>query len=86
VTSYRVHSFEDVVIFCHDMERCLGKLAPLEQELIRRVTMQEYSQGEAAAAMGLGLRSVVRQYAAAVDRLTKMLLEAKLLEPQKLCQ
>lgn len=83
VTSYRMHSFEDAVIFCHDMESCLKRLSPVEQELVRRVTMQEYSQGEAAAAMGLSLRSVVRQYGAALDRLTRMLLDGRLLEPQR---
>jgi hypothetical protein len=41
VTSYRVHSFEDVVIFCYDVEKCLAELDALEQQLIRRVALQE---------------------------------------------
>ena len=27
VTSYRITSFEDVVILCHDVERCLQRLS-----------------------------------------------------------
>lgn len=81
VTSYRVQSFEDVVVFCVDMERCLAKLTPDEQGLIRRITLQEYAQAEAAVLLGLTLRDTVRKYGAALDRLTGILLSARMLEP-----
>jgi hypothetical protein len=48
VTSYRVGSFEDVVIFCHDIEKCLALLDRAEQALIKRVTMQAYSRWSSA--------------------------------------
>jgi predicted DNA-binding protein (UPF0251 family) len=86
VTSYRVHSFEDVVVFCLDVERCLARLNPEEKDLIRRVALQEYTQAEAAAVLGMGVRCVAKQYAAALDRLTWMFLEARMLEPLKSCQ
>jgi len=86
VTSYRVHSFEDVVVFCMDVERCLAKLTPEEKDLIRRVALQEYTQAETAAVLGVGVRYVSKRYAAALDRLTWMFLEAKMLEPLKSCQ
>jgi hypothetical protein len=86
VTSYRVHSFEDVVVFCLDVERCLAKLTPEEKDLIRRVALQEYTQAETAAVLGMGVRHVCRQYAAALDRLTWMFLEGGMLEPLKSCQ
>ena len=86
VTSYRVTSFEDVVIFCHDVENCLKRLNAGEQDLIRRIAMQEYSQAAASALLGTSLRSVVRRYAAAIDRLTGMFLERRMLEPLKGCQ
>ncbi|MDE1155889.1 MAG: sigma factor-like helix-turn-helix DNA-binding protein [Acidobacteriaceae bacterium] len=82
VTSYKMQSFEDAVIFCFDMERCLAKLNEEEREVIKRVGLQEYSHGEAAAAMGISLRSVVQKYGKALDRLTGILLAARLLEPQ----
>ena len=86
VTSYRVHSFEDVVVFCMDVERCLAKLSPEEKDLIRRVALQEYTQAETAAVLGVGVRYVSKRYAAALDRLTWMFLEAKMLETLQSCQ
>lgn len=86
VSHYRMHNFEDVVIFCFDMERCLGRLSYVDGELIKRVAMQHYSQEEAASMLGISLRNAVRLYARALDSLTKLLLEAKLFEPQKSCQ
>jgi hypothetical protein len=86
VTSYRMHSFEDVVIFCFDMEKCISKLERLDQQLIKRIALQQYTQGEAAAMLGLSLRSCVRRYAEALDRLTELLLVARMLEPLKDCQ
>jgi hypothetical protein len=86
VTHYRAHTFEDVVIFCFDMEKNLARLKPMEQRLIARIALQQYSQGETAAMMGLSLRGVVRRYAQGLDSLTQMLLETRMLEPLKSCQ
>lgn len=86
VTQYQVKSFEDVVIFVHDVEKCLGKLDKLQQELITRIALQEYTQGEAAGMVGLGLRTVGRRYAESLDRLTEIFLEVKILEPMLACQ
>lgn len=86
VTSCKVKSFEDSVIFCLDVERCLGKLRREDQQLIQRIALQEYSQGEAAPLLGMGLRCCVQKYARAIDRLTEMLLDAELMEPLKSCQ
>jgi hypothetical protein len=38
VTSYRMTSFEDVVILVHDVERCLQRLDEASQQAIARVT------------------------------------------------
>ena len=86
VTSYRVRSFEDVVIFRLDVERCLKKLSWDEQQLIRRIGLQEYTQGEAALMLGMSLRSCVQRYGEALDRLTGMFLEYGMLEPLVSCQ
>ena len=86
VTSYKVRSFEDVVIFCYDVEKCLKVLDGREKELIRRIALQAYSQGEAAGMLGISLRSCVRQYAATLDKLTRVLLENGLLKPLESCQ
>src|SRR3954453_12894411 len=49
VSSYRLRSFEDAVIFVFDIEKCLKKLDHVQQELIGRIALQEYTQGETAA-------------------------------------
>ena len=81
VTSYRVRSFEDVVIFVFDVNKCLRLLDGRSRELIARISLQEYTQGETAVLTGMSLRSVVRHYADALDRLTVIFLRAGLLEP-----
>ena len=86
VTSYRVHSFEDVVIYVHDVEKCLEKLDQRKQYLIRRIALQEYTQAETAQMMHVPVRTIMRRYDEALDRLTEMFLAAKLLEPMKECQ
>ena len=86
VTSYRVHSFEDVVIFVYDVEKCLGKLDLGQQQILYRVAQQEYTFQEAAALLAIPLRTVVRRYGRALDALTERLLESRLLEPLKACQ
>ena len=79
VSSYRVHSFEDAIIFVYDVEKCLKRLEPNARELVARIALQEYTQSEAAELTGQSLRSVVRKYAEAVDQLTGIFLDLKLL-------
>ena len=86
VTNYVVHSFEDVVIFVHDVEKCMAKMDRLERMLIRRIGVQQYTQAEVSAMARLSLRTVVRQYPRALDHLTGIFLEVNLLEPRIACQ
>jgi hypothetical protein len=86
VTSCRMDSFDDVVIFIHDIGTCLEKLDREQQDLISRIALQQYTLGETAVLLGLKPRTVVRRYGQSVDRLTRILLNAKILEPMKCCQ
>jgi hypothetical protein len=86
VTSYRVHSFEDLVIFVHDVEKCMGRLDRMDQLLITRIAVQEYTPQEVAPMVKLPRTTVMRHYAEAIDRLTAIFLEVRLLEPLKACQ
>lgn len=81
VTRYEVHSFEDVVIFIHDMEACLRRLDADQQWLIRRIAIQQFTQEEAGKMLGVGRRTIIRRYNDAINRLTGILLEVNLLEP-----
>ena len=80
VSSRQVQSFEDAVIFVYDVERCMKQLNPEEKELIARIALQEYTQAEAAELTGQSLRTVVRKYGDAMDKLTGIFLEKELLE------
>lgn len=86
VTHYRVQGFEDIVIFCHDVEKRLEQLGSMDRQLILRVGLQRYTRGEAAAMLGMNWNLCNRQYAFALDRLTEMFLRDHLLEPLKSCQ
>jgi hypothetical protein len=80
VTSYRVHAFDDVVIFVHDVERCIQQLAPEQQRLILRIAVQEYTLEETATMLRLSLRSTRRRYMQALDELTGTFLDRRLME------
>jgi hypothetical protein len=80
VSSREVRSFEDAVIFVHDVERCLRTLNREEMELVARVALQEYTQEEAGDLTNQSTRSVVRKYGEALDALTRIFLEKELLE------
>ena len=86
VSSYTVHSFEDVVIYVHDVERCMARLDAGQQHLVRRIALQGYTQGETSAMLGITLRTVVRKYAEALDRLTAMFLRKGLLRLMQECK
>ncbi len=85
-SSYRIHGFDDAVIFRLDVEKCLRQLDPQALEVIRRIAIQEYTQQEAADLMGVSLRTAGTRYSKALDRLTGILLQTRILEPWKGCQ
>jgi len=86
VTQYRVQCFDDVVIFVHDVERCLKMLDEEENFLITKIALQEYTQGETAGMVNLPVRTLVRRYEHALDVLTMLFLQRRLLEPLVACQ
>jgi hypothetical protein len=86
VTSYRVGNFDDAVIFAHDVDRCLGRLDPEQRSLISRLALQQFTVPETSELLTLPPRTVVRRYHVALDRLTRIFLEFKMLEPLKSCQ
>jgi hypothetical protein len=78
-SSSRIRTFEDAVIFVLDMERCLDRLTREQRDLIARIALQEYTQVEAAQLTGMSPRAVAYKFPAALDALTSLLLEARLL-------
>ncbi|MFZ3210460.1 MAG: sigma factor-like helix-turn-helix DNA-binding protein [Terriglobales bacterium] len=81
VTSYHVHSFEDVVILVHDVERCLERLDEFARELVARIVLQDYTWDETAVLMGCSRRTVARRFPRTLDLLSEIFLEVGLLRP-----
>jgi hypothetical protein len=82
VTSYRMTSFEDVVILVHDVERCLQRLDEASQQAIARVILQEYTHDEAARLLGVPRRTVTDRVFSALDRLSEHFLRSGLLSTE----
>ena len=79
VSSRPLTSFEDVVIFVHDMAKCIRALPSLDRDILTRVIIQEYTQSEAAQLLGMSPRTLSYKLPAALDRLSEKLIEARLL-------
>jgi DNA-directed RNA polymerase specialized sigma24 family protein len=79
VSSRRVRTFEDALIFVLDVERCLQRLTAIDRQLISRIIPQEYTQAEAAALLRISVRTICSKLPQAIDRLTEILVEADLL-------
>lgn len=79
VSHYRTHTFEDTFIFVHDMERCLELLSKRDQAVIAMLFFQQYTNEEAAVLVGSGHTTVSRWRQEALDALTAILLQRKLL-------
>ena len=80
VTSYRASSFEDAVIFVHDVERCLQNLEPVSQRLIAMIVFQNYNYDEAAAILHCTWRTIANRFPSALDDLSRLFLRGSLLE------
>jgi hypothetical protein len=74
-------TFEDAVIFVHDVERCLEKLDETAQKLIARIVFQEYTQEETAELLNCRRRTVGRRFPRALDDLSDLFLATGLLKP-----
>src|SRR2546421_561327 len=76
---YRAASFEDQIIFVHDVDRALAKLDSFSQQLLARVVLQDFTEAEAAQLLHVGLRTVERHLPLALDAATVVLVHAGLL-------
>ena len=80
VTSYHAGTFEDAVIFVHDVANGLAQLGGFEGRLIAKIALQEYTQNETdRPAAGLLAVHGGRRFPEALDQLTEIFLEGGLL-------
>ena len=80
VTSYTVVTFEDRVIFVHDMETCLEKLDEFSRQIIARHILQEHDCWATARLLNCHEKTVRRLTPLALDMLSEILLDVGLLE------
>jgi len=80
VTSYRMQTFEDSVIFVLDMERSLAQLPELERLVIARIIFQGHSHDSAARLFGCTRKTITRYLCVALDHLTQRMMALGLLQ------
>lgn len=80
VTSYRMTSFEDAIIFVHDVEAALESLNPFAKQLISLGVLQGYRHYETARLLGCTLRAVQRRFPEAIDDATEVFLRRGILK------
>ena len=79
VSPYGVQTFEETVIFVRDVERSLESLQPQERFLIAMLTLEQYTQEEAAECLHCTRRTIVRRYFEALDDLSAIFLKREIL-------
>jgi Sigma-70, region 4 len=79
VSRYDAQTFENSVIFVHDVESCLESLDPVDKIVIAMLALEQYTQEEAARYLHCTQRTIVRHYGEALDRLTEIFLKREIL-------
>src|SRR5246127_1525689 len=72
VTSYTVSTFEDRVIFVHDMEKCLDRLDEFSRQLIARHILQEHDRWATAKLLHCNEKTVRRYMPVVLDMLIEI--------------
>ena len=81
ITTYTATTFEDRVIFVHDVEGCLERLAPFDQKIIARIVLQEYDHERGARILHCTRRTIERRLPEVLDELSEEFLKLRLLVP-----
>jgi hypothetical protein len=86
VSSYHLKTFEDLLIFAVDVDKCIRQLDGVSQSVLVHTVFEDYTAEETAEIMKTSRRSVGRIYGEAIDRLTRQFLDFGLLgsNPEKL--
>jgi hypothetical protein len=81
ITTYTATTFEDRVIFVHDVEKCLDRLAPFDQKIIARIVLQEYDHERAARVLHCARKTIERRLPEVLDELSEEFLKVRMLVP-----
>lgn len=72
-------NFEDRLLFVLQVERILDGLSDEEREMFGAMALHEMTQRDAAARMGVSVRTVLRMWARLEAKLVRMFLDAGLI-------
>jgi hypothetical protein len=91
VTAYTVVTFEDRVIFVHDMEKCLDRLDEFSRQLIARHILQEHDRWATAKLLHCNEKTIRRLTPVILDLMSEILMEVGLMNriektEEKSCQ
>ncbi len=81
VSSARLHTFEDDVIFTFDIERCLQQLVEFDRAMLAHIVLEEYTQEDAAVLLAVTRRTIYNRFPRVLDELSQILLRRGLLPP-----
>ncbi|HEY1808962.1 MAG TPA: hypothetical protein VGG42_10390 [Acidobacteriaceae bacterium] len=81
VSSHRLPSFENALIFLFDVEKCMKQLDPFSQIVVTHIALEDYTPSEAARLTGESERTIYRFYGAALERLALLFREYEVLGP-----
>jgi hypothetical protein len=81
ITAYKATTFEERVIFVHDVEGCLERLAPFDQKIIARLVLQEHDHERAARLLHSTRKTIERRLPELLDELSEEFLRVRLLAP-----
>lgn len=73
-------TFEERIIFLHDVEGCLERLQGFDRQIIARVVLQEHDHDAAARILQCDRKTIERRLPELIDELTDDFLRAELLE------
>ena len=79
VTAYKGTTFEDRVIFVHDVEGCLERLSRFDQGIIARLVLQEHDHERAARLLNCARKTIERRLPELLDELSEVFLRVGLL-------
>lgn len=83
ISHHAIPSFEEQVVFVHDVEQALGQLGEEDAEVLALVGLFHCTLDDAAAILGRSRRLVVVQYSDSIDKLAEIFLEAGLLSESR---
>lgn len=79
ITTYTSVTFEDRVIFVHDVAGCLERLDVFDQKIIARVILQEHDHERAARLLHCTRKTIERRLPDLLDELSEEFLRVRLL-------